>query len=389
MVTLMFKPSLVVHPLCALALLSSMSSIACAPDSADPNPFATGTTIDTGIDSGIDSGIETGSGSGDGDGDPAGDGDGDGEPGDGDGDEIKLDTLPPDTGVDDGPGDESCDYVDLLFVIDNSVSMGGYQDALGLAFPQFADTLASVLPDGTNVHVGVTSSEMGYAGSGSTSINNGMCTFIGDGMPSDNFYVTPDQQNTAKNGAQGRLFDPGGGQNYFEFNVGDAAQLDALASWFSDAAAIGTGGSNIEMTTAPAGWAFDPANDGANAGFVRDEGAVLVVFFMSDEPDQTPLMIDGLTGGQAMLDKVAAAKAGCGGLECVLGGGFLLESACNAQGNLPLDDFLAGMSEPSQVAPLPDEDLPPAQAADQMNALLADTLADAIAAKCDEIPPVG
>ncbi|PRQ01211.1 hypothetical protein [Enhygromyxa salina] len=378
----MLKASHLVIPCAALALIS------CSPAEGDPNPFTTAASIDTGVSTTLETG--TGSGDGDGDGD-SGDGDGDGDPGDGDGDGdgVKLDVLPADTGVDDGPGDESCDFVDLLFVIDNSVSMGGYQAALGLAFPQFADTLAAVLPEGTNVHVGVTSSEMGYAGSGSTMISNGMCTFTGDGMPSDNFYITPDMQNTGKNGAQGRLFDPGGGQHYFGFNVGDAAQTAALETWFSDAAAVGTGGSNIEMSTAPAGWAFDPANNATNAGFVRDEGAVLVVFFMTDEPDQTPLMINGMSGGQAMLDKVAAAKSGCGGLDCVIGGGFLLESACNAQGNLPLDDFLEGMSEPPQVAPLPDDNLPAMQAADEMNALLADTLADAIAAKCDEIPPVG
>jgi hypothetical protein len=330
---------------------------------------------------------------GDGDGDPGdgdgGTGDGDGDPGDGDGDGDggpKLDTLPPDTGVDDGPVEGNCSFVDLLFVIDNSVSMGGYQDALGQAFPGFANTLISVLPAGVNVHIGVTSSEMGYAASGSTSITNGMCTFVGDGMPGANFYITPDQQNTGKNGAQGRLFDPGGGQNFFEFNTDDLGQLAALETWFSNAAAIGTGGSNIEMTLAPAGWAFDPSNDATNGGFLRDEGAVLVVFFMTDEPDQTPPMIGGQTGGQVILDMVANAKAGCGGLECVIGGGFLLPSACQDQ---PLDDFLAGLPEAAQVAELPDEDLPPAQAAAEMNALLADTLAEVIATKCDEIPPVG
>jgi hypothetical protein len=64
----------------------------------------------------------------------------------------------------------------------------------------------------------------------------------------------------------------------------------------------------------------------------------------------------------------------------------LLESACQDQ---PLDDFLAGLPEPAQVAPLPDEDLPAAQAAAEMNALLADTLVQVIATKCDEIAPVG
>jgi hypothetical protein len=371
----------------SLVPLSIALLVACGPATTEEGGLFN--TNSAGSITGIESTSGDGDGdSGDGDGAP-GDGDGDADPGDGDGDGgtgPKLDTLPPDTGVDDGIEDSNCSFVDLLFVIDNSVSMGGYQDALGQAFPQFANTLMSTLPAGVNVHVGVTSSEMGYASSGSTMINNGICTFIGDGMPGDTFYVTPDQENTGKNGAQGRLFDPGGGQYYFEFNTDDIGQTAALEAWFDDAAAIGTGGSNIEMTVAPAGWAFDPANNATNSGFLRDEGSVLVVFFMTDEPDQTPVTIDGQPGGQHILDMVAAAKAGCGGLDCVIGGGFLLESACQDQ---PLDDFLAGLPEPAQVAPLPDEDLPPAQSAAEMNALLADTLVQVIATKCDEIPPVG
>ena len=113
---------------------------------------------------------------------------------------------------------------------------------------------------------------------------------------------------------------------------------------------------------------------------------MLVVFFMTDEPDQTPVMIGNQTGGQFVLDQVAAAKAGCGGLDCVIGGGFLEASACEDQ---PLDEFLAALPEAAQVAPRPGDSLPPQQAADEMNQLLANTLADAIAAKCDEIPPVG
>ena len=169
---------------------ASCLSLACAPEEPSSTSFTT--TLTTGITT-----AETSDSNGDGDpgdGDPTGDGDGD-PGGDGDGDPLKLDTIPFETSVDDG-SDPNCDFVDLLFVIDNSVSMGGYQQALGLAFPQFADTLAAVLPEGVNLHVGVTSSEMGYAGSGSTSIFNGVCTFTGDGMPSDNFYITPDQQNT-------------------------------------------------------------------------------------------------------------------------------------------------------------------------------------------------
>jgi hypothetical protein len=293
-------------------------------------------------------------------------------------------------------GDEQCGgctYVDLLFVIDNSGSMGKYQNALALAFPAFAETLGSTLPPGTNVHVGVTSSEMGYSGMGTTSINNGVCTFTGDGgQPGDAFYVTPDQDDTGRNGAQGRLYDPGGGQHYFEFDTdGGAAQLEALSTWFSSAATIGEGGSNIEMLSAPVGWVAHEANAATNAGFIRDEGSVLVVFFVQDEPDQTPMTIDGTPGGQFVLERISEAKVGCGGTDCIIAGGFLNANACSVTGNLPIDDFLEGVSA-TVVQALPDAQLAtgdPQAAADQMNELLSDTLAEVIAQTCETIPPAG
>ena len=294
-------------------------------------------------------------------------------------------------------GDESCDgctFVDLLFVIDNSGSMGKYQNALALAFPAFAETLASTLPPGTNVHVGVTSTEMGYSSQGITNINNGVCTFTGDGgQPGDAFYVTPDQTDTGRNGAQGRLYDPGGGQVFFDFDTdGGPAQLQALATWFSAAATIGEGGSNIEMSAAPVGWVADPANAATNAGFLRDEGAVLVVFFVQDEPDQTPTTIDAKPGGQFVLEKIVQAKEKCGGTDCIVAGGFLDANACSATGNLPLDDFLEGVGT-TVVQALPSAQLAtgnPQAAADQMNELLSETLAEVIAQTCETItPPAG
>ena len=315
---------------------------------------------------------------------------------DDDGSGIKLDVGAPgsdDTCAGEGCNAEGCTFVDLLFVIDNSGSMGDYQAALGLAFPQFADTLAASLPPGTNVHVGVTSTEMGYSSMGSTSINNGSCSFIGDGgQTNDAFYVTPDAMDSGRNGAQGRLYDPGGGQTFYEFDTDDAAAIAGLETWFSSAVNIGEGGSNIEMSTAPAGWVADAANATTNDGFIRDEGAVMVVFFMQDEPDQTPAQVGGMPTGPAMLQKLAAAKAGCGGTDCIVAGGFLAANACNADGNLPLDDFLAGVGESPVVAPLPNENTAednPQQAADEMNQTLSETLAAVIAATCESIPPAG
>ena len=216
-------------------------------------------------------------------------------------------------------------------------------------------------------------------------------TFVGDGGQSeDAFYITPDEQNTGKNGAQGRLFRPGGnGDAFAAFDTDDAAAKSAAETWFAEAAAVGTGGSNIEMLTAPVGWVADPANDVTNAGFLRDAGAVLVLFFMQDEPDQTPLVIDGQNAGDLMLERIAAAKGTCGGVDCILAGGFLAETAC---GGRPINQLLDGLTEEPHIALLPDEDLAeddPQAAADQMNELLSQTLADVIAQKCEEIPPEG
>jgi hypothetical protein len=233
---------------------------------------------------------------------------------------------------------------------------------------------------------------MGFSSMGTTQITNGACTFTGDGnQPNSSFYVTPDAENSGRNGAQGRLYAPAGQDSFYEFTAG-GGDLAGLEAWFSAAATIGEGGSNIEMSAAPVGWIADPANAATNAGFLRDEGAVLVVFFLQDEPDQTPLAIDGQPGGQFVLDRVAAAKSGCGGLDCVVAGGFLAANACNADGNLPLDDFLAGVGESPVVQMLPDEELAednPTAAAMEMNELLSETLAGIIAQTCDDIGPEG
>lgn len=306
------------------------------------------------------------------------------------GSEIKLDVGAgdfdvPAQGCEAGDAECGCSSVDLLFVIDNSGSMGGYQEALGLAFPAFASTLASILPPGTNVHVGVTSSEMAYSSQGNSTSTNGVCTFVGDGDQSNEaFYVTPDDMDTGRNGAQGRLYDPSMGEPYFSFDTdGDVAGAQA---WFSLAANIGEGGSNIEMLTAPVGWAFDAANAATNDGFLRDEGAVLVVFFMQDEADQSPQMVDGTSTGTWVLDRVAEAKAGCGGLNCVIAGGFLDAEAC--MGDRPIATFLSGFDAPL-VQELPNDNNSPQAIADEMNELLSNSLADLIGQTCEEITPEG
>ena len=90
-----------------------------------------------------------------------------------------------------------------------------------------------------------------------------------------------------------------------------------------------------------------------------------------------------------MINKLASAKSGCGGGNCIVGGGFI-DEGCLSQ--VALSSFFAGMGAPPVTASLPDENLAqdfPDQAADEMAQLLRDNLTLVIGQKCQEIPPVG
>ncbi len=316
------------------------------------------------------------------DGDADADSDGDGDT-DGDTDSDADSDGDADSDAD-SDSDKTCD-VDLLFVIDNSASMSSYQEALGLAFPRFADSLVAALPGETNVHVGVTSTEMGFSSSGNGSAGPDGCTFEGEEGDETYYYITPDQTDTGRNGAQGRLYQPDGKEVFFSIDLNaPSSEFDELREWFTAASAIGEGGSNIEMLTAPAGWAVSDANSATNGAFFRDGGTVLVVFFMQDEPDQTPLEIDGGDGGEEMLERIVKAKSKCGGLECIVAGGFTDPDACGSEPR-PIRAFLDGLTQPYVVDNLPSENLPSDQIADQMAEMLTTSLAQVILDTCNSI----
>ena len=302
--------------------------------------------------------------------------------GDGGGGGPKLDLGLPDFGGRDTDGAAGCVAVDLLFVIDNSPSMGPYQEALSAAFPLFVDEMFATLPPGTDLHVGITTTSF-YAGNCSESTNN--CESTASEATILEHYTPPTAGDNGENGGQGRLFRWDGVGFFAADTAGDPGPLK---TWFTGAAtAAGEVGCSFEMAAAGAGWSADPANAASNAGFIRDEGAVLALFFLQDEADQTPWTISGQPGGLAMLDKLAAAKTGCGGAECIIGGGFV-NTGCLDE--VPLGDLLDGIGAGANVQELPDEDLAedsPALAAEEMNQLLRDTLASVIAQKCDEIMP--
>ena len=277
---------------------------------------------------------------------------------------------------------DNCSSIDLLFVVDNSSSMEPYQAALAQAFPEFADAIVEALPSGVSIHVGVTSTEMGFSSMGSNEYSyvNGdavSCVAVGDGdQPAASFYQTPDVSPTVTNGAQGRLY-VAGGIPYFDFNTDDPpAVIDNLEAWFAQAAQIGEFGSQVEMSAAAAAWATDPVNAGSNAGFLRDDGSVLVLFFIQDEHDQTPV-----GEAAALVQKIADAKTECGGFDCVVGGGFVMEDCLDLT---PLGAIFDAIGPGAITEVLPAEG---AIGPEIFEETLRDTLTGIIADTCDVVLP--
>lgn len=268
-------------------------------------------------------------------------------------------------------GDKGCTAVDLLFVIDNSPSMGKYQKNLGAAFPGFVDAMFGALPPGTDLHVGITTTSF-FVGSCSESTVN--CKSQASDQEILAHYQAPTGANNGENGGQGRLFNHDG-KSFFAANTSDDPA--ALKTWFTAAAiAAGETGCSFEMPAAGAGWAADPANAPTNAGFIRDAGAVLLVFVLSDEPDKSPEPV-----GQ-FVDKLAAAKQVCGGINCILAAGLVSAFCYDHPADTTLKTFLESFSAPP-ITGFIDGD------PNTYAMVVGDALAGAISQKCDEIDPPG
>lgn len=270
-----------------------------------------------------------------------------------------------DAGDQDGDLGASCQYVDLLFVIDNSPSMGPYQEDLAQAFPAFVDAMYDSLPSSVDLHVGITTTSF-FTGSCSESVSN--CVSQASPQEIDDHYTKPTEGSTNVNGEQGRLF-AYAGMPFFSAKISDPDRAP-LKTWFAEAAvAAGETGCSFEMASAAAGYAAHPANAAANAGFFRDEDGVLLVVVLSDEPDKSP------EGTQVYKDMLTGVKSACGGDACILTAGLV--DPCIETVNNPLWGFLNAFGEPPIWADLDDPT--------QYTNVVGDALAQVVKQTCDEI----
>lgn len=270
-----------------------------------------------------------------------------------------------DAGGFDGSQSTSCQYVDILFVIDNSPSMGPYQDKLAAAFPSFVDAMYQKLPPAVNLHVGITTTSF-FKGSCSEAVSN--CVTQATAQEIAAHYIKPTDGTTNENGGQGRLFTYAG-KPFFEANTSDGDPAP-LKSWFASAAvAAGETGCSFEMPSAAAGYAAHAANQATNAGFLRDKDGVLLIVVLSDEPDKSP------EGTQVYKDMLTGAKSECGGDACILTVGLI--NPCVKNVNNVLWQFLSAFGEEPIWGDLKD--------ASQYAAVVGDALAQVVKQTCDDI----
>jgi hypothetical protein len=159
-----------------------------------------------------------------------------------------------------GGGFQGCYSVDVLFVIDNSGSMGSKQQA----FPKFAETMKQKLSGAVSYHVGVVTSDDYFA-------NKAGCQSIGDlvvktgGPESSNQDCGPFSS----------------GKNYLD--GGDPK----LSERFQCVARVGAGGSDNERVMRGLLNAVDPKRNAAgacNEGFARPD-SLLILVIIADEDD--------------------------------------------------------------------------------------------------------
>jgi hypothetical protein len=221
------------------------------------------------------------------DGDSDGDGDGNGPSDDG----THLDVAVPETtsAGDEGGNGGACTKLDLLFVIDGSISMDVAQEKLAGAAEAFIAAIETELVGSADYHIGVVT-------------------------------TTAYAPNVAGCTAPGSLVVQTGGPGSSEaacgpFAAGDSfiSPADAdLAGKLGCMLGIGLGNGNVELTASAITDAVTgDGPGGCNAGFVRDD-ALLVVVLVTDTDDPSAYPPDMGSPGDpaAWFTAVANAKGG-------------------------------------------------------------------------------
>jgi hypothetical protein len=197
--------------------------------------------------------------------------------------------------------------IDIVFEIDNSVSMAPEQANLVANFPSFINVLKG-LPGGLpNVHISVVTSDMG-AGAFTASVGGCENPDIGTFVDQVRAATDPVCGMAKLNAGQHFIVSGAAGtQNNFAGDITDVfrciAQVGTTGCGFED---------HLEAVRAALGDPMgDPAHDiparpvpPNNAGFLRPDAYLAVIFITNEEECSTPpdsLLYDDTTGADAVL----------------------------------------------------------------------------------------
>ena len=160
---------------------------------------------------------------------------------------------------------KNIDKIDLLFLVDNSISMKGEQDALARQFPKLINVLTSGdrtgdgkedFPPAKDLHLAVVSSDLGLPG---VNIPSSHCMGLGDG---GRLQATSSPTSTE---CSASTFNP----PFLSYNKANGDDPAQLAKDFSCIAALGTDGCGFEQQLESMLKAVWPGNDPA-VHFVTD-----------------------------------------------------------------------------------------------------------------------
>ncbi len=200
--------------------------------------------------------------------------------------------------------------VDILFLIDDSPTMGDKQTNLANNLPKFVDVLSTIQGGLPDVHIGVATSDMGSKGAadsapgpGIGSINNGGCSGLGKNGDLQVFGASSLLNTGSKFIADTIAPDGVTRQPNYTGNLSDV---------FAQMAHAGAVGCGFEQHLEAVKQALDPAH-ASNAGFVRDD-AYLAVIIIADEDDcsisHSSLIAFGDTGPLGPLQSFRCTRFG-------------------------------------------------------------------------------
>jgi hypothetical protein len=162
--------------------------------------------------------------------------------------------------------------LDILFVVDDSGAMGDEQEALAVTFGRFIDRLDSELGGRPNLHLAVTSTNVGTGPDGG---GGDACSGQGD----NGVFQVGDECPALDQPFLIDLADPDDPSAPRTINYPEGQ----LAETFSCRAQLGASGCGFEQQLEAMRRALDGSNP-ENAGFLRRD-AMLLVVFVTDEDD--------------------------------------------------------------------------------------------------------